>query len=192
MRPEGCALIILASGLSERFGEVDKLMAEFRGKPLVGHVIDAVKEIPFEERFAVIPKSSKRRRKLFNYEGYSIIENAAPEAGQGQSLQLAAESTLAKGYRAMCVMLGDMPFVSGEDISNLLQNLSNEDRAICHCNNTLLPPAIFTNSALEELLNIKPESGAKSLFNSANSYRHPLSERAAQDIDTPETLKRLS
>lgn len=192
MRPQDCALIILSSGLSERFGETDKLMAEFRGKPLVQHVIDAARGVPFAERFAVIPKTSTERRKLFNYEGYSLIENDSPEVGQGGSLKLAAKAAMEKGHKTICVLLGDMPFVSGEDIFNLLQNLSNEDRAICYCNNTFLPPAIFTKGALEELVNINAQSGAKALFISTYSYKHPLSERAAQDIDTPETLARLS
>jgi len=192
MKPENCALIILASGLSERFGKADKLMADFRGKPLVKHVIDMVAGIPFAERFAVIPKTSKQRRKLFNYEGYSLIENASPELGQGGSLKLAAMAAQAKRYKAICVMLGDMPFVQREDVINLLRNLSDKDRSISYCNKTILPPAIFRSSALDELADIDPKSGAKTLFNSANVYKHPLSEHAARDIDTLETLVELS
>jgi molybdenum cofactor cytidylyltransferase len=106
MKGEECALIILASGLSERFGEADKLMADFRGKPLVQHAIDAAKPLSFAARFAVIPKASTQRRKLFNYEGYSLIENNSPEAGQGGSLKLAAKAAMEKGYDAICIMLG--------------------------------------------------------------------------------------
>lgn len=192
MKPENCALIILASGLSERFGKADKMIADFKGKPLVKHVIDAAENIPFAERFAVIAKSSEQRRKLFNYEGYSLIENASPEVGQGESLRLAAVTAQARGHKAICVMLGDMPFIDTNDISNLLHNLSDKDRAISYCNKTILPPAIFANDALSELANIDPKGGAKTLFNSANVYKHPLSERAARDIDTPETLAELS
>ena len=192
MRPESCALVILASGLSERFGDADKLMADFRGKPLVQHVIDAAADIPFTERFAVIPKLSEQRRKLFNYKGYSLIENTHPELGQGSSLRLAASAVHAKGYEAICVMLGDMPFVQKEDVINLLQNLSDKDRAISCCNKTLLPPAIFKNTALDELTKIELKSGAKALFKSDNFYKHVLPEYAARDIDTPETLARLS
>lgn len=192
MRPEDCALIILASGLSKRFGQADKLMAEFKGKPLVQHVIDTARPIPFAERFAVIPQSSVARRKLFNDEGYSLIENASPELGQGGSLKLAAKAAKAKGHKAICVMLGDMPFVQKEDVINLLDNLEDKDRAISHCNKTLMPPCVFTNDALMELSNINPELGAKALFNSENAYKHPLSEQAARDIDTLETLAELS
>lgn len=192
MRPENCALVILASGLSERFGQADKLMTEFRGKPLVQHAIDAAKPLPFVQRFAVIPKASNERRKLFNYEGYSLIENDRPEAGQGGSLKLAAKAALAKGYDAICVMLGDMPFVETDDLSKLLKNLADKDRAISCCNKTLMPPAIFKNEALCELANITAAGGAKALFNSDNFYKHSLSERAAHDIDTPETLAELT
>lgn len=192
MKPENCALIILASGISERFGKADKLMADFRGKPLVGHVIDAAKPLPFAERFAVIPKTSTQRRKLFNYQGYSLIENDSPEAGQGGSLKLAAKAAMEKGHEAICVMLGDMPFVQSDNLSNLLQNLSDKDRAISCCNKTLIPPAIFIKQAIVELVNIESGHGAKSLFRSDNFYKHPLSEWAARDIDTLETLAELS
>lgn len=192
MKPQDCTLVILASGLSERFGETDKLMAEFRGKPLVQHAIDAARGVPFSERFAVIPKTSLKRRKLFNYEGYSLIENNSPEAGQGGSLKLAAKAAMEKGYDAICIMLGDMPFVQTGDLFNLMQNLSGKDRAISYCNKTLIPPAIFAKQAINELSNIEHGQGAKSLFESGNIYKHPLSERAARDIDTLETLAELS
>ncbi len=192
MKAEDCAFIILASGLSERFGKADKLVADFRGKPLVQHVIDAASGVPFAERFAVIPKTSIERRKLFNYEGYSIVENEHPDIGQGHSLRLASKVVQTKGYNAICVMLGDMPFVSKEDISSLLQNLSNEDIAISHCNKTRMPPAFFKNDAFKKIGGIDPKAGAKTLFNHSNVYKHPLSERAARDIDTPETLAELS
>ena len=188
MRPEDCALIILASGLSERFGNEDKLMVDFKGKPLVQHAIDAAKPIPFVERFAVIPASSDKRRKLFNSQGYSLIENTVPEAGQGGSLRLVAKAASAKGYASICVMLGDMPFVTTEDLRGVLAYPMHKDRVISHCNNTLMPPAIFHNKALKQLMNIDPKSGAKALFNSGSFYKHPLSEGAARDIDTPETL----
>jgi len=192
MRPENCALIILASGLSKRFGNADKLMADFRGKPLVQHVIDVAADIPFAQRFAVISTSSKARRTLFNSAGYSLIENDTAEAGQGSSLRLAAKAAQVNGHDAICVMLGDMPFVQSSDILGLLHNLSDKDKAISYCNNTLMPPAIFTNEALSDLANIDPKSGAKALFNSGNFYKHPLSEHAARDIDMPETLAEFS
>ncbi|WP_051279600.1 nucleotidyltransferase family protein [Hellea balneolensis] len=192
MTPENCALIILASGLSKRFGDEDKLMANFRGKPLVQHAIDAAEPVAFAKRFAVIPKRSVKRRELFSSQGFSLIENENPEAGQGGSLKLAATTIQAKGYSAMCVMLGDMPFIRSEDISALLKSPMRKDRVISHCNNTLMPPAIFQKHALTELMSIESKSGAKALFKSGNVSKHPLSETASRDIDTPETLAELS
>ncbi len=192
MRAEDCALVILASGLSERFGKSDKMMAEFRGKPLVQHAIDAARDVPFAERFAVIPKASIERRKLFNYEGYTLVENSSPELGQGGSLKLAAKAAQASGYKSICVILGDMPFIQTDDVISLLCNLTDKDRAISCCNKTLIPPAIFTNGALEEMSKIGGAAGAKALFRADNFYKHVLSDRAARDIDTPETLAELA
>lgn len=192
MRPQDCALIILASGLSERFGQADKLMVNFKGKPLVQYVIDAAKDVPFAERFAVIPAESKKRRNLFTERGFTLIENDTPHAGQGGSLKLAARGARAKGHSAICVMLGDMPFVKGSDLISLLDNLSDKDKAISRCNKTLIPPAVFTNGVFDEIKNIEDSGGAKTLFNSGEFYKHPLSTRAARDIDTLETLAELT
>ena len=192
MRLQDCALVILASGLSERFGKADKLMADFRGKPLVQHAIDAADMLPFAERFAVIHNASQKRRALFKTYGFDLIDNDNPKAGMGGSLKLAAEAALEKDHKAICVMLGDMPFVETQDIFNLIHNLTDKDKVISYCNKTLMPPAIFANDALRDLLNIDSESGAKALFSSGGFYKHPLSDRAARDIDTPETLAELS
>lgn len=192
MRAEDCALIILAAGLSMRFGESDKLMAEFQGKPLVKHVIDTVSSIPFAERFAVVPKASEHRKKLFNYEGYSLLENEAPQLGQGESLRIAAVGAKAKGHKAIFVMLGDMPFLQKADVTNFLSNLMGQDRAISYCNKTILPPAFFANEAMQDLTQLESKRGAKALFETGNFYKHPLSERATRDIDTPETLAEFS
>ena len=38
MREQDIALVILASGLSKRFGINNKLIASFKGKPLIQHI----------------------------------------------------------------------------------------------------------------------------------------------------------
>jgi len=191
MRPEDCALVILASGLSERFGTEDKLMAELDEKPILQYVIDAVVSIPFAERYSVISVRSKARRSLLGCAGFTLIENPNPKAGQGGSLSLAAKAVLAAGHKSMCLVLGDMPFVSVKHILDIMIGMEDKDRAISYCNNNFMPPAIFTGLALRMLVGIDSRTGAKSLFLSEGFYKHPLSQHAAQDIDTPEILASL-
>ena len=41
------ACVVLASGLSERFGKTDKLCAELGGRPILSHVLDTAAELQF-------------------------------------------------------------------------------------------------------------------------------------------------
>ena len=50
------ALILLAAGLSERFGDEDKLLALLNGKPIIQHAIEAAKGINYRHRLAVVSK----------------------------------------------------------------------------------------------------------------------------------------
>jgi len=47
------ACIVLASGLSERFGEPDKLSADLCGKPVLSYVLDTARAVGFGEIFCV-------------------------------------------------------------------------------------------------------------------------------------------
>ncbi len=192
MKPENCALFILASGLSIRFGVEDKLMADLGGKPVLSHVIDTAAPVPFAARFGIIPKTSIKRRALFESEGYDLIENATPEQGQGSSLILAAIKAMSQNYEAICILLGDMPFVPSAHLRSLIDMLYDKEMVISTCNNTTLPPISLRGSKVSMLLKINPKGGAKQLFESANSAHLPLSKRAAQDIDRPENLAWLN
>ena len=75
MREEETALVILASGLSQRFGRSNKLTAHFRGKPLIQHIIDSCKSINFGKRFAVVPSKPSALHDLLMDNGFTLIEN---------------------------------------------------------------------------------------------------------------------
>ena len=80
MKAEDCILVVLAAGLSVRFGEADKLMAELNGKPVLRHVIDNMASLPFAARFAVVSTetaakvntNASARRSLLAHENYAL------------------------------------------------------------------------------------------------------------------------
>jgi len=181
-----CALFILAAGSSKRFGTEDKLMAELSGKPILQHVIEATSGLSFKSRYGIVPPHSVRRRHLFESYGYQSIDNINASSGQGSSLALASKTALEGPYDSLCVMLGDMPFVTGEHLRKLLK--SGADKSISQCRDHLMPPMSIKRSVFSEMAGIAAETGAKALFNSANVEKIPLSSHQAQDIDTKETL----
>lgn len=192
MKPENCALYILAAGLSKRYGEEDKLMADLGGQPLLSHVIETAEPVPFEAKIGIVPSTSIKRRALFKAHSFDLIENPAPESGQGSSITLAANHALENDYDGMCILLGDMPFISSGHLKTLVDALYDKECTISACNQTIMPPMALRRSMFLSLRNIDPRGGAKSLFKNANTAYLPLSSQAAQDIDTPETLAWLN
>ena len=192
MKPENCALFILAAGQSTRFGTQDKLMADLGGKPVLAHVIDTGEPIQFQAKYGIIPSSSVKRRALFGQREFSLIENDVPESGQGSSLILAAQTAIAQDYDAICILLADMPFVPTAHLETLIDTLYDKKTAISACNHTTMPPMAVRKSVFEALSKINPKGGAKALFKDGVTVYLPLSNRAAQDIDTPEDLAWLN
>ena len=192
MKAENCALFILAAGKSTRFGPEDKLMAELGGQPVLAHVIDTGAPIQFGAKYGIIPPSSVKRRALFERRGFSLVENDAPETGQGSSLILAAQTAIAQKYEAICILLADMPFVPRKHLEILIDTLYDKKTAISVCNQTIMPPMAVRKSVFKALSKINPKGGAKALFKDGVTAYLPLSNRAAQDIDTPEVLAWLN
>ena len=192
MKPETCAIFVLAAGLSTRFGEPDKLMTSLGGRPILSHVIDTVMPLDLEGRFGVVPQTSERRRALFLQAGFQLIENPSPEIGVGSSIILAAQKALEERFEAICILLGDMPFIASSHITGLIEALYDEESSASLCDETILPPMALRRSLLPDLAAISPQAGAKALLKGENTAYLPLSNQAAQDIDDPETLAWLN
>ena len=192
MKPENCAVFILAAGLSTRFGQPDKLMETLGGEPILSHAIETAKAVEFQSSYGIVPHTSQRRRALFQKDGFEIIENVTPETGQGGSIILAAHKAIEEDYEGVCVLLGDMPFIPSDHLRRLVDALYDKEAAVSRCNQTIMPPIALRKSMLISLADINPSLGAKSLFKQENTAYIPLSNQAAQDIDKPETLAWLN
>jgi molybdenum cofactor cytidylyltransferase len=192
MREDETALVILASGLSQRFGRSDKLTAPFRGKPLIQHIIDSCKSINFGKRFAVVPSKPSELHDLLKDNDFILIENNRPMLGKNHSVKLAAQFIHGEGYNSIFLALGDMPFVTNYDIKNIIQGIGNNDKAICCYNDTLMPPAIFRNGAINKLMTLNSRFSTKALFGYENYYKYKIPKETALDIDTKEELQELS
>src|SRR5258707_6320647 len=120
---EKTALILLAAGRSQRFGEADKLEQLFLRKPLAFHVVTALEDIPFLTRFAV--KSGTNLD--FAASGYRVIQNDQPEIGMSQSVKLGVACARDEGAEAVLIALADMPRVTANHIYHLLDAADSAD-----------------------------------------------------------------
>lgn len=185
-------LALLAAGQSRRFGDRDKLGALLGDKMLGLHAAGTGAAIPFAHKLVIgSPEHScaGHWREL----GFQVIANADAARGQATSVRLAAVHAIEAGATGLCVMLADMPFVTGNHLRMLLAAFeqSGGTGAVASARNgQAMPPAIFASGALERLMTLEGDSGARNLL--ADARLVAGSDPVLMDIDTGEDLVRAN
>lgn len=159
------SLLVLASGLSQRFAGGDKLLAPLNGKPLAAHIAETTARIGYRDHVAVCHDPAVGR--LFADLGFRIVDNPTPERGQGASLAAGLAALPDAGTIMVC--LADMPFVT----PGLLQGLCvrfdparGADIVGSASGDRRSPPALFAAERLRAL-DLGGDEGARSLLRTA-------------------------
>jgi len=116
MIPSDLAIILLASGLSKRFGTEDKLLANLNGRPLGSYAASHFAAQRTELHCAIVPAGDEQRAELYRTHGWHILTNPDPELGQGNSLSIAAKHLQSSRASGALILLADMPFVTKDDL----------------------------------------------------------------------------
>jgi len=177
----GC--IVLASGLSNRFGPRDKLSADLCGKSVLDHVLETVISVGFGDVFLVTQERTR--------DGFKQVINDAPESGQGHALRLGLAAAKAAGWKTVCIVLGDMPLVQVTHLQGLIAELGEAHSAVSIFDDQIMPPAIFRGSAITSILADNSSLGARRIFHLLNPVFVPITAEQALDVDTPSDLARV-
>lgn len=185
--------IVLAAGMARRFGS-PKPLAQWEGKALLRHVVDAidVAEIsdvivvtPPDEQYAAVLRGTRARR----------VVNAAPEDGQGSSLRHGVDA-LQAGTRAVLVVLGDQPTIARETAAAVLHAWTTTGAAIVapSYRGVRGHPVLFAATLFEELRAVAGDMGAREVIQRHQDGVHvvAIDMPPPPDVDTPEDLVRLS
>jgi CTP:molybdopterin cytidylyltransferase MocA len=107
------AAVVLAAGAGVRFGgPVHKLLAEFRGRPLVVWAVEAAAEAGLDETLVITGAVDLSGLEL--PEGVRLVRAERWAEGQAHSLQAARAAVEAAGHDAMVLGLGDQPLIPPE------------------------------------------------------------------------------
>ncbi len=178
------ACVVLASGLSERFGDADKLSADLCGQPVLSYVLDTANDVGFGEIFCV--------SRAGEIDGFTSVENEFPEYGQGHALRLGLQAARSAGWNMCVVMLGDMPLVTSSYVKTLIVK-NQSDVCVVSVNDSIkMPPAIFGSRAMDIILSQESSAGARELFDLLSPATLQLDADAARDVDTPADLARVA
>lgn len=180
-------IVLLAAGLSRRFGAEDKLAADVAGKPMAFHIGDTLADMPFGAKFAVCAGDTGTVPEGLRARGFTVVVNAEPERGQGRSLAIGAEAAAARDADAVMVCLADMPFVTRGHLETLAAAFDPREPAVIASQSTHRgPPALFPAHNLADLMALEGDHGARQLLANATFIR--TDPHSLFDIDSPADL----
>lgn len=184
----GC--IIMASGSGKRFGG-NKLMADFKGKPMIHWVLDATENI-FTRRIVVT--RHKRVEELCRRRGIDVIFHDLPYRSDTVRLGLRA---LARDVEGCMFCPGDQPLLRPETIISLALSAAGERNTIWRTayGDRVGSPVLFPKWTFSELLTLPEGQGGSYILNKYPEQIRTISVRdpyELMDIDSPEDLKILT
>jgi molybdenum cofactor cytidylyltransferase len=188
------AAIVLAAGLSSRMG-ANKLLADWRGKPLLRWAVEAA--LKSEARPVIVVTGHESAKVEAALAGLDVrfVKNADYAKGLSTSLQ-SGIAAVPQDCDGALVLLGDMPEIGPALLDRMIAAFSPADgRSICvamsgHVRGN---PVLWDKSFFPEIARLAGDAGAKSLFTRHAELMCEIEAgpAALRDIDTPEALAAL-
>ena len=184
-----CGCVIMASGLGKRFGG-NKLMADFRGKPLLEWILDTTDGL-FAER--VVVTRHKEVETLCHRRDIPVILHDLPH--RSDTIRLGLDS-MGDSVSSCLFCPGDQPLLSRETLEVLLLSAAANPETIWQLSyeNTPSAPSLFPSWAFAELKALPEGKGGSVLTKQyADRVRHVPAQSRYEcfDVDSPEDLAEL-
>ncbi len=185
----GC--VILAAGNAVRFGE-NKLLARFRGRPLIEWILDA---LPADRLNAVVVVTQYAAvEALAAARGFETLRNSAPELGVSRSVVLGTEA-LAERCDGILFLVADQPLLRRSTVERLLDRFLEDPERVVEprAGERRGNPCVFPASLFPELLALRGDRGGRQVI------RHhpelvtgvPVDPLELADVDTAADLASL-
>ncbi|HLH85609.1 MAG TPA: nucleotidyltransferase family protein [Thermoplasmataceae archaeon] len=185
------ACVVLASGLSKRFGDNKLLQALFSRTVLETVICVARSVLPDEVYVVVSPETYGRISHASFHTG--VIINKNPDEGIAGSIRTAIQE-IGTSQDHILFLLGDQPFVSPNLLKRMVyESQNNPSHIVCAVFQGIRRnPAIFPRHCYSELMALKGDTGANFIIRSARRVIEVEVVNQAElfDIDTPEDLQR--
>ena len=164
------AAIILAGGLSSRMGE-DKGLIDLNGIPMIGHVINTLKEIT--DNIMII--SNNDAYKQFGYPVYSdIISNKGPIGGIYTGLIKSSSET-------NIVISCDSPFVTASFLNILLTKSNGHEVTISSYNDRIHPTIGIYKPSIVSTIKQQIDSNEFKLMRIIKKVQHQIIPFSSSD-----------
>jgi molybdenum cofactor cytidylyltransferase len=185
--------IVLAAGAGTRFGG-GKLLADYRGRTLLDHALDAALAAPVERVTAVIrPGDSALAERIAVRPDPRLRPLLAPDAAEGLGASLRAGArALDPAGDGVFVFLGDMPDVPHDLADALAARLVEGVRIVAPVHaGRRGHPVLFSRACFADLATLGGDRGAQGLMAAAGEALALVKTDAAGvlfDVDRREDL----
>lgn len=182
--------VVLAAGAGQRFsGPTHKLLAPFRGLPLVSHALAAMRNAQIGA-MAVVTGAVDLSEPLAAFSGdLTALPNPDWSSGQHSSVATALRFAQQQGYDDVIIGLGDQPFISPE-AWQLVASTEGEI-VVATYDGVRGNPVKLAQSVWDEFLSLtaEPDAGARTLMHlHPELVREVACKGVSADIDTSEDL----
>ena len=187
------AIIIMASGYSERFGS-NKLLESFPDKPLFTYTVDLVASCQAEMKIIATRYEPVIQYVKENVPSMSIVWNAHPERGISESIHLGIrylkQQKDYEEYAGCCFMVCDQPLLQKESMQELFKSFYTNPKGIHMCVTKKREgnPVIFPKQLFDELMVLTGDKGGKQVARQHPELVHKVyvSEKELSDMDYKE------
>ncbi len=189
--------VVLAAGLSRRFGG-PKVLAPWRGKPLVQWVVEAAMASSLKPIAIVTGHEGGRvRAALADQVGPKLVFVDNPDYADGQASSVVAGlAAICDDHDAAMFLMADQPLLTAGVIDALIEAWRQSGGGICHprYRGERRNPVVFARRYFSEILALSGDEGARRIIDS-----HPEAVSAVDfedglpflDIDRPEDMDLL-
>ncbi len=194
--PNQMSVIMLAAGASTRMGPVNKLLAPWRGRPVLTAALAPLLTRRWREVIVVVGHEAERIAAVLTGGGPRLVRNPNYERGLGASIAcgVGAASPEASGF---LIALADMPAISDESADQLRQTFARAgtDAIVAPVyKGRRGHPVLFAADYRAELIALDGDVGARSVLRAHPSSvtETPVDDPGVlRDIDTPEDWRRF-
>jgi molybdenum cofactor cytidylyltransferase len=124
------AAVVLAAGSASRFG-APKALARLEGRPILEHVLDAIREAGIEQIVVVLGTFAEEIEDGINWLDEQRVRNPDPrELSSSLQVGVAAAAALEPTPRAVLIALGDQPRMRSDVIRALVGAARSTDRPV--------------------------------------------------------------
>ncbi len=180
--------VVLAAGTGSRFGST-KQLAQFEGKPLVLHAVDALNDAGVDEIVVVTGHDADAVEAVLP-EVVRIARNPGYRDGQASSLS-AGLHALDDSSEAAVILTADQPGVGAEAVRSLIDRFRATRAQVVRLAYIDGPgPTLLSREIYAEAGHLTGDVGARELIASHPEWVEevPIDATAPRDIDTPGDL----